>query len=51
MKDNGDCTKIEITSEESDMVFKSPSMEDSMPVKRFKIFQGILDFTPLGKHY
>jgi hypothetical protein len=37
----GDCEKIEITSEESDRVFKSPPREDSVPVKRWKIFRSI----------
>jgi hypothetical protein len=37
----GDCTKIEITSEESDRVFKSPPREDCIPVKRWKIFRAI----------
>jgi hypothetical protein len=37
----GDCTKIEITSEKCDRVFKSPPREDSIPVKRWKIFRAI----------
>jgi hypothetical protein len=37
----GDCKKIEITSEESDRIFKSPPKEDSIPIKRWKIFKGI----------
>jgi hypothetical protein len=37
----GDCKKIEITSEECDRIFKSPPKEDSIPIKRWKIFKGI----------
>jgi hypothetical protein len=37
----GDCTKIEITSEKCDRVFKSPPREAIMPVKRWKIFRAI----------
>jgi hypothetical protein len=37
----GDCTKIEITSEKCDRVFKSPPREAIIPVKRWKIFKAI----------
>jgi hypothetical protein len=37
----GDISKIEITSEESDRVFKAPLAEEAMPVKRYKIFKDI----------
>jgi hypothetical protein len=37
----GECTKIVITSEECDRIFKSPPREDSIPVKKWKIFRSI----------
>jgi len=36
-----DCTKIEITHEESDMVFKSPPCDNAISGKRFRIFAEI----------
>jgi hypothetical protein len=36
-----ECTKIEITSEECDRVFKSPPRENIIPVNRWKIFRAI----------
>jgi hypothetical protein len=37
----GECKKIEISSEESDRIFKSPPSDEGMSVKQYKIFKAV----------